>query len=93
MNICKKNIEIFQYFGKFKYVFLTEPPITKLATRRKSVFAETYNPEEDEEDEGLKVRFIFFNFTHFMSFNYFFFNSLYVSYVLLIILYKELYYR
>ncbi|XP_012348568.1 cAMP-dependent protein kinase type II regulatory subunit isoform X2 [Apis florea] len=33
----------------------TEPPITKLATRRKSVFAETYNPEEDEEDEGLKI--------------------------------------
>ncbi|XP_006613916.1 cAMP-dependent protein kinase type II regulatory subunit isoform X1 [Apis dorsata] len=32
-----------------------EPPITKLATRRKSVFAETYNPEEDEEDEGLKI--------------------------------------
>lgn len=66
MNICKKNIEIL-----YSNVFLTEPPITKLATRRKSVFAETYNPEEDEEDEGLKVRFIFFNFIHFMSFNYF----------------------
>lgn len=32
-----------------------EPPIIKLATRRKSVFAETYNPEEDEEDDGLKI--------------------------------------
>ncbi|KAJ8673597.1 hypothetical protein QAD02_004859 [Eretmocerus hayati] len=34
-----------------------EPPLAalqKFASRRKSVFAETYNPEEDEEDEGVK---------------------------------------
>ncbi|PSN49339.1 cAMP-dependent protein kinase type II regulatory subunit [Blattella germanica] len=33
-----------------------EPPVTRFSTRRKSVFAETYNPEEDEDDdEGTKV--------------------------------------
>ncbi|XP_044744367.1 cAMP-dependent protein kinase type II regulatory subunit [Coccinella septempunctata] len=31
-----------------------EPPISRFATRRKSVFAETYDPEEDE-DEGEKL--------------------------------------
>lgn len=34
----------------------TEPPVTRFSSRRKSVFAETYNPEEDEDDdEGAKV--------------------------------------
>ncbi|XP_069681613.1 cAMP-dependent protein kinase type II regulatory subunit [Periplaneta americana] len=33
-----------------------EPPVTRFSSRRKSVFAETYNPEEDEDDdEGAKV--------------------------------------
>ncbi|XP_029039984.1 cAMP-dependent protein kinase type II regulatory subunit isoform X1 [Osmia bicornis bicornis] len=32
-----------------------EPPIGRFATRRKSVFAEAYNPEEDEEDDGVKM--------------------------------------
>nr|XP_018910221.1 PREDICTED: cAMP-dependent protein kinase type II regulatory subunit-like [Bemisia tabaci] len=32
-----------------------EPPVARFGTRRKSVFAEAYNPEEDDEDEGLKV--------------------------------------
>jgi hypothetical protein len=37
-------------------VCLTEPPVTHFSSRRKSVFAETYNPEEDEDDdEGAKV--------------------------------------
>ena len=37
-------------------VCLTEPPVTRFSSRRKSVFAETYNPEEDEDDdEGAKV--------------------------------------
>ncbi|XP_067003176.1 cAMP-dependent protein kinase type II regulatory subunit [Anabrus simplex] len=31
-----------------------EPPVTRFSSRRKSVFAETYNPEEDEDD-GEKV--------------------------------------
>lgn len=31
-----------------------EPPVTRFAGRRKSVFAETYDPEEDEDD-GQKV--------------------------------------
>jgi hypothetical protein len=36
----------------------TEPPVTRFSSRRKSVFAETYNPEEDEDDdEGAKVEF------------------------------------
>lgn len=35
---------------------VTEPPIARFATRRKSVFAETYNPEDDEEEDGVKVR-------------------------------------
>jgi cAMP-dependent protein kinase regulator len=33
-----------------------EPPVGRFATRRKSVFAETYNPEDDDEDEGEKVK-------------------------------------
>lgn len=38
------------------YGVLTEPPVTRFSSRRKSVFAETYNPEEDEDDdEGAKV--------------------------------------
>ncbi|XP_015590879.1 cAMP-dependent protein kinase type II regulatory subunit isoform X2 [Cephus cinctus] len=32
-----------------------EPPVGRFASRRKSVFAETYNPEEDEEEEGAKM--------------------------------------
>ncbi|XP_029167386.1 cAMP-dependent protein kinase type II regulatory subunit isoform X1 [Nylanderia fulva] len=32
-----------------------EPPVGRFASRRKSVFAETYNPEDDEEDEGFKM--------------------------------------
>ncbi|XP_011688147.1 PREDICTED: cAMP-dependent protein kinase type II regulatory subunit isoform X1 [Wasmannia auropunctata] len=32
-----------------------EPPIGRFASRRKSVFAETYNPEDDEEDDGFKM--------------------------------------
>lgn len=34
---------------------ILEPPVGRFASRRKSVFAETYNPEEDEEDDGFKV--------------------------------------
>ncbi|KAF4524294.1 hypothetical protein B566_EDAN005350 [Ephemera danica] len=32
-----------------------EPPVGRFASRRKSVFAETYNPEDDDEDEGEKA--------------------------------------
>lgn len=41
------------YFNMFS---LTEPPVGRFSIRRKSVFAETYNPEEDEDD-GPKVVF------------------------------------
>lgn len=34
-----------------------EPPIGRFAGRRKSVFAETYNPEEDEDEDNTKVVF------------------------------------
>ncbi|XP_050440577.1 cAMP-dependent protein kinase type II regulatory subunit [Adelges cooleyi] len=34
-----------------------ESPPARYCTRRKSVFAETYNPEEDDEEEGPKVVF------------------------------------
>ncbi|XP_022920764.1 cAMP-dependent protein kinase type II regulatory subunit [Onthophagus taurus] len=34
-----------------------EPPITRFSTRRKSVFAEAYDPEEDDEDDGAKSIF------------------------------------
>lgn len=36
------------------FIFLEAPP-TRYSSRRKSVFAETYNPEEDEEEEGPSV--------------------------------------
>lgn len=34
-----------------------EPVVNRFAGRRKSVFAEQYDPEEDEEDENNKVIF------------------------------------
>ncbi|XP_065347486.1 cAMP-dependent protein kinase type II regulatory subunit [Cloeon dipterum] len=34
-----------------------EPPVSRFAIRRKSVFAETYNPEEDDEEEGERTVF------------------------------------
>ena len=37
----------------------SEPPVSRFVTRRKSVFAETYDPEEDEEDEGVKVKLFY----------------------------------
>ncbi|XP_076176073.1 cAMP-dependent protein kinase type II regulatory subunit isoform X2 [Ptiloglossa arizonensis] len=32
-----------------------EPPVGRFTTRRKSIFAEAYNPEEDEEDDRAKM--------------------------------------
>ncbi|XP_063242250.1 cAMP-dependent protein kinase type II regulatory subunit [Bacillus rossius redtenbacheri] len=32
-----------------------EAPVIRFSNRRKSVFAESYNPEEDDDDEGVKV--------------------------------------
>ncbi|KAF9424913.1 hypothetical protein HW555_000214 [Spodoptera exigua] len=34
-----------------------EPPVARFNTRRKSVFAETYDPEEDDSDEGATTVF------------------------------------
>ncbi|GJQ66639.1 Pka-R2 [Trypoxylus dichotomus] len=34
-----------------------EPPVTRFSSRRKSVFAEAYDPEEDDEEEGTKTIF------------------------------------
>jgi len=39
------------------FFFHAEAPPTRYNSRRKSVFAETYNPEEDEEEEGPNVYF------------------------------------
>lgn len=53
--IYKRNIR-FIYIPIYNYVVLyTEAPPTRYCSRRKSVFAETYNPEEDEEEEGPNV--------------------------------------
>lgn len=41
------------YYWNYVSLF-TEPPIARFSTRRKSVFAETYDPEEDEDDDGTK---------------------------------------
>lgn len=39
-------------------IFITEPLVNRFATRRKSVFAETYDPENDaDEDEGAAAIF------------------------------------
>lgn len=44
-------------YGKYCVNFLLpEPPVGRFAVRRKSVFAETYNPEDDEDD-GPKLVF------------------------------------
>ncbi|KRT85823.1 cNMP binding protein, partial [Oryctes borbonicus] len=34
-----------------------EPPVARFSSRRKSVFAEAYDPEEDDEEEGTKTIF------------------------------------
>ncbi|XP_066249756.1 cAMP-dependent protein kinase type II regulatory subunit [Euwallacea similis] len=34
-----------------------EPPVGRFQSRRKSVFAETYDPEEDEDDDGTRTIF------------------------------------
>lgn len=34
-----------------------EPPVGRFQNRRKSVFAETYDPEEDEDDDGTRTIF------------------------------------
>lgn len=41
-------------FGEKCFCLVPEPPIGRFSTRRKSVFAETYNPEDDEDDDGSK---------------------------------------
>jgi len=41
--------------GTKREMSVAEPPVGRFATRRKSVFAETYNPEEDDEEEGVRV--------------------------------------
>lgn len=44
-------------FNKICFVF-SEPLVNRFATRRKSVFAETYDPENDaDEDEGAAAIF------------------------------------
>ncbi|KAG7301588.1 cAMP-dependent protein kinase type II regulatory subunit-variant 2 [Plutella xylostella] len=37
--------------------FEKKPPVARFNNRRKSVFAETYDPEEDDSDEGAPVVF------------------------------------
>lgn len=39
------------------YVMCVEPPVARFNNRRKSVFAETYDPEEDDSDEGAPAVF------------------------------------
>lgn len=49
---------IFYIFNE-NFIFISgfiEPPVGRFTSRRKSVFAETYDPEEDEDD-GPKVVF------------------------------------
>lgn len=39
------------------FIFIVEPPVGRFQNRRKSVFAETYDPEEDEDDDGTRTIF------------------------------------
>lgn len=48
---------LFLHFLKHFYFGIIEPPVGRFTGRRKSVFAETYDPEEDEDDDGTKVVF------------------------------------
>lgn len=54
-NNCYNKILSYKPFNC--NICTVEPPVTRFSTRRKSVFAETYDPEEDDEDEGTKVIF------------------------------------
>lgn len=58
-------------FNFFFLFYLDEPP-ARYCSRRKSVFAETYNPEEDEEEEGPNVFIL-------TQIAYFYFCETYVS--------------
>jgi hypothetical protein len=55
--VCAFLDKITQY--QTREMSAVEPPVGRFATRRKSVFAETYNPEEDDEEEGVRVRTLF----------------------------------
>lgn len=45
-------------FATSNFLFITEPIVNRFATRRKSVFAETYDPENDgDDDEGARAIF------------------------------------
>lgn len=50
-------MNIFRPFLKLNFAILcvSEAPPNRFNSRRKSVFAEAYNPEEDDEDDNKKV--------------------------------------
>ncbi|KAJ8883414.1 hypothetical protein PR048_015257 [Dryococelus australis] len=50
LNIKNK---VFEELGRIVLQEL-QAPVIRFSTRRKSVFAESYNPEEDDDDEGIK---------------------------------------
>lgn len=57
MNFCV-GLKICCFFFFSVYCRYIEPLVNRFATRRKSVFAETYDPENDaDEDEGAAAIF------------------------------------
>ncbi|XP_052899011.1 cAMP-dependent protein kinase type II regulatory subunit isoform X2 [Anopheles moucheti] len=46
-----------KFFGRILRKKSQEPLVNRYASRRKSVFAETYDPENDDEDEGARAIF------------------------------------
>lgn len=46
-SIAPDDVYFFLIWSMFAF---SEPPVARFNSRRKSVFAETYDPEEDEED-------------------------------------------
>lgn len=56
--MCRCSQLIIEYFFFVLLLVFTEPLVNRFATRRKSVFAETYDPENDpDEDEGAAAIF------------------------------------
>lgn len=47
----------------------SEVPVVRFNSRRKSVFAEAYNPEDDDEEENKKVGHFHFSLPRFQFIN------------------------
>jgi len=49
------DFDLFEYYLIAFFFSFSEPPVGRFSFRRKSVFAEQYDPENDDDEEAAKV--------------------------------------